>query len=348
MWLVSFCCCLTILQSSLTDSFVSLSVALTAVITAIAAEWVVNLKSGTHTLQDGSVITSALVLSLLLPNHTNPLFVIAGVLFAVIVVKHSFGGLGSNWMNPALGGWLFIRLSWPAGFDRALESSPLALLSQSLNRGLSDPHGSPLEILRMTGSSLFAAPGGGGSGLLGDAPGEFFTEILNRTVFALTRSELPGGYIDLFFSRGPGIIGDRGLLALLLGTIVITAFRVSRSWIPAVFLGAYVLWVRIFGALPFGGYPGHGDMIFALFSGGLIPAAFLLVSDPATGPKSRLGAGICAFIAGSFAFLFRYPGAEPYGAFFAAALFNALVPLIRDCERRGLYDPAPDEKRRSL
>jgi Na+-translocating ferredoxin:NAD+ oxidoreductase RnfD subunit len=43
---------------------------------------------------------------------------------------------------------------------------------------------------------------------------------------------------------------------------------------------------------------------------------------------------ISASLAAVLAFLFRYPGGELYGAFPAAALINALVPLIRSAERR--------------
>jgi electron transport complex protein RnfD len=111
MCLVSVCAGLGVFQSSLTDSFASLRLALAAVLAAVAAEWICNLKSGSRTLRDGSAVASAMVFSLLLPNTLSPFYAVMGALFAIIVVKHSFGGLGSNWMNPALGGWLFVRFS---------------------------------------------------------------------------------------------------------------------------------------------------------------------------------------------------------------------------------------------
>jgi electron transport complex protein RnfD len=323
MWLVCVCAGLAVLQSSLTDSFVSLRLAFAAVLAAEAAEWLCSPGSGTRALRDGSAAASALVLVILLPNTLNPLYAVIGVLFAMIVVKHSFGGLGSNWVNPALGGWLFVRLSWPAAFERALGNSPLALLAGG---GLTDPAGSPMGILQSAGLPSPAGPGV-----------SVFTAILNNTLFLFTRSELPGGYINLLFLREPGIIADRGLPALILGTILIGAFQVTRLRTPLLFLGCYTLAVRIFGALPFGGALGQGDILFALFSGGVIPAAFLLETDPATGPKSGIGSGIFASLGGILAFVFRYPGLEPYGAFFAAALLNALTPLVRELERRKLY-----------
>jgi electron transport complex protein RnfD len=173
--------------------------------------------------------------------------------------------------------------------------------------------------------------------LLGSISVEKVTAFMNNTIFSLTGAELPDGYIRLFVSGSPGIIADRGLLALLLGTVLISACRVSRSWTSGVFFGVYVLLVRIFGALPFGNALGNGDMLFAVLSGGIIPAIFLLASDPVTGPKSRIGSLLFACLAGLFSYLFRYPGMEPYGAFFAIALLNALTPLVREFERRSLY-----------
>jgi Na+-translocating ferredoxin:NAD+ oxidoreductase RnfD subunit len=58
-----------------------------------------------------------------------------------------------------------------------------------------------------------------------------------------------------------------------------------------------------------------------------------------------MGALLAALLAGILSFVFRYQGFEPYGAFFAAALLNALVPLIRSLETRWFYS---SEKRRLL
>jgi electron transport complex protein RnfD len=324
MWMVSACAGLGIVQSSLGDGFASLVIALTAAASAVVTELLINLKKGVLTVPDGSAVASALVLTLLLPNTIHPVFAALGAFFAMAVIKHSFGGLGANWFNPALGGWLFIRLSWPGAFGRALENSSLSVLADSLAKGFSDPQGSPLAILKINGWT-------------GGPLDRSVSSLLNRTVFSLGGMELPEGYIDLFVSSHPGIIADRGLLALLLGTVIITAVRVSRSWVPAVYLGVYIFLIRIFGALPLGGGLGGGDILFGLCSGGTIPAAFLLSADPPTGPKSGPGALLSAFLSGVCAFVFRYRGMEPYGAFFSAALFNALVPLVRGAESRLLY-----------
>jgi electron transport complex protein RnfD len=326
MWLVSLCAFMTVIQSSLTDNFSSFFIALSAVSAAVLTEFLILHQRGKiFYLKDGSAVASALVLTLLLPNRILPVYAVMAAVFAMAVVKHSFGGMGANWLNPAVGGWLFVRFSWPSAFSAALEASPLSLLAGSLSRGFANPQGSPLEILKIDSGGPFAVPSG--------------VDTLVRSFFnTLTGAGLPGGYIDLFSSPAPGIIADRGVLALLVGTMIITAAQVSRPWIPALWFAAFGFLVRMAGALPYGGGWWSGDILFALCSGGTLAAAFILAADPATGAKSTWGILLAAFAGGAIAFLFRYQGNEPYGAIFAAALVNAALPLVRRFESRRFYE----------
>ncbi len=93
----------------------ALAVLAMAVIASLASELVIGLVAWRRfTLADGSALLTGLLVGLSLPVY-SPLFVAAAAaVFAVAVVKASFGGLGRNWMNPALGGRLFVTFSWPA------------------------------------------------------------------------------------------------------------------------------------------------------------------------------------------------------------------------------------------
>jgi electron transport complex protein RnfD len=230
MWLIFACASLAVIQSSLSDSGASIILACCALCTAFLAELLMTYKSyGFEKIKDGSAAASALVFILLLPNQIHPAYAVLGTLFAMLVIKHSFGGLGSNWLNPGLGGFLFVRFSWPSAYNSAL---------------LASDHGIEFSVLDNTVSSF-----------------------LNRTVFSIFGSELPFGYIDLLIPRSPGIIADRGLLALLAGTVIISAYRIARSWIPLVYMGFYGVLVFVFGDLQFMGDYFRGDLLFALLSG---------------------------------------------------------------------------------
>jgi electron transport complex protein RnfD len=324
MGIVSFCALCAILQSSVGDGGRSLIVAAAAVFGAVASEFAIQGSTGKSKLKDGSALCSALVLTLLLPNTIHPALAAISAVFAMLVVKHSFGGLGSNWLNPAIGGWLFLRFSWPQAFSQALEGSSLSLLESSVAKGLSDPSGSPLDVLKIAGLK--------GGALDGQA-----TDFLNASIFSRLGAELPKGYMDFIFFSGTGLIADRGTGALLLASLFLSLAIPNRQWISVSFLALYLVLVRIFGAVPFGGPLGEGDMLFALFSGGTAVAVFILAVDPATGTKSHGFALLLSLALAGTAFLFRYSAMESYGILYAVGAANVLVPLIRNAESWTMY-----------
>ena len=297
MWMVSFCSFLVILQSSLSDSFYSLILALTVTLAAFLTEFfILYFKNGkTVFIKDGSVAVTALVFTLLLPNRMPLPFAVLGVIFGVGIIKHCFGGLGSNWLNPAAGAWLFMRLSWPGVFNQALNFSVLSLPEETVTAGFMD--------------NVFS--------------------FLNNTVLTLFRAEIPASYTSLFVSTQPGIIADRGVFALLLGTILITAFRATRSLIPAVWIAVFGFFTFMAGALPSGGGWWNGDILFAFLTGGTMAAAFILAAEPVTSAKSKCGVIVSAIAGGFLAWFFRFPGAEAYGAIISVLVINALLPFIR-------------------
>jgi len=311
MWLVFCCAFLAVVQSAIGDAGMSFAVAITALVAAVLTELLMtSTVHGLNKVKDGSAAASAMVLTLLLPNQIHPVYAALGAAFAMVVVKHSFGGLGSNWMNPALGGWLFIRFSWPQAFNRALEGVAVS------------------------------APQAGSAG--DQIIGNFF----NKFIFRFLGAELPPGYIDLFSLQSPGIIADRAVLTLVLSVAVIAAFEISRSWLSLVFLAIFGLLFRITG----GDVAGSGiswwtgDVIFAFFSGGTLVTAFILIVDPSSGAKSVPGNIIVVVLAAIFSFVFRVCASVFYGCFFAVALVNALTPFLCRLERRLLFSLSPSNE----
>ncbi|MDR2923744.1 MAG: RnfABCDGE type electron transport complex subunit D [Treponema sp.] len=300
MWLVAICAFLAALQSAVGDSFLSLIIALAALVSALLTELLITYKThGFGKIKDGSAAASALTLALLFPNQLHPVYAALSAVFAIAVVKHSFGGLGANWMNPALGGWLFARFSWPLSFSMALNGS--------------------MNSIDESGSVI----------------GNMVNNSLNKTFFSFLGAELPPGYMDLFALKTPGIIADRAVLALVLATAVIAASQISRSWLSFVYIAVFGLLTRIFGDVS--GSLWNGDVIYAFLSGGTLVAAFILIADPSTGAKSMPGGIIAAILAAVLGFVFRFYGHEFFGCIYAAALVNTLIPLLYKAERRLFY-----------
>ncbi len=73
---------------------------------------------------------------------------------------------------------------------------------------------------------------------------------------------------------------------------------------------------------------------FHLFSGGILLAAFFVVTDPVTHPETRLGQWIFGLLAGVITFVIRVWGAYPDGIAFAVLIANGATPLIDHLCRR--------------
>ncbi|HUX37138.1 MAG TPA: RnfABCDGE type electron transport complex subunit D, partial [Rectinemataceae bacterium] len=132
-WFVSALLVLVLVWESLLSGWGSLIVAGVAVGTALLAELLQSGLRRRFELDDGSGFLTGLLIALALPPGL-PIYVpIVAAAFAILVVKGAFGGLGNNWMNPALGGLAFAWLDWPSQFTTALHSaSPLAPLLPNL------------------------------------------------------------------------------------------------------------------------------------------------------------------------------------------------------------------------
>ena len=112
MWSVSAC----LLPSAIWGIYVfgvdALVVLLVAIASAVGFELAVGMISRRVTIRDGSAFLTGLLIGFNMPPSL-PLYIpVIASFFAIVVVKWTFGGLGGNWMNPALAGRVFVFFSW--------------------------------------------------------------------------------------------------------------------------------------------------------------------------------------------------------------------------------------------
>ncbi len=107
---------------------------LACIATCVASEWIFEkLIHKKNTINDFSAVVTGLLLALNLP-HTLPIWQsVLGSVFAIVIVKMLFGGLGQNFMNPALGARCFLLVSFAGTmtsftYDGVTGATPLALL----------------------------------------------------------------------------------------------------------------------------------------------------------------------------------------------------------------------------
>lgn len=108
--------------------------------TAVAAEYLFQLISRRPVrVGDLSALVTGMILGLNLPPTTPWWMVMVGAAFAIVIVKELFGGIGSNFMNPALTARAVLLASWPVymttfvqptywaeGVDAVTAATPLA------------------------------------------------------------------------------------------------------------------------------------------------------------------------------------------------------------------------------
>ena len=92
----------------------ALVVTAVSVIGSVFFEWLYNkLLKKPCTIGNCSAIVTGMLLAYTLPVTAPLWMVLIGDLFAIVIVKALFGGIGKNFMNPALGGRAFLMASYP-------------------------------------------------------------------------------------------------------------------------------------------------------------------------------------------------------------------------------------------
>ncbi len=335
MWSVSLC----LVPAGVWGVWIFGSKALFVLVISIAAsllsELLMNYVLKKKTLLDGSAFLTGLLIGYNLPPGVPFYIPVAASIFAIIVVKWTFGGLGGNFMNPALAGRVFVFFSWTSPMTKW--SMPKFLVSADTVSGAS-----PLGFLK-TGLIDYT---GGVSG-----PAQFLTKngyphtatdgsVINWINGALG-THLSGGYFDLFMGNIPGSIGEVSAFLLLLGTVYLFIRKIITWEVPVSYLATFGLFVWIFGGRRYGLSFFTGDVLFHLLSGGLILGAFYMATDMVTSPLTRKGMIIFGVGVGFLTFLIRFYGSFPEGVSLAILLMNISVPLIdkySKTDRFGIID----------
>ena len=118
-----------------------------SVVTAVLAEFCWNkLNKQKTTVGDWSAVVTGLLLAYNLPANAPVWIAVVGAIIAIILVKQMFGGIGSNFMNPALAArailfvsWSSLMTSYPATqfmTDVTSSATPLNLLGKGTVEGV--------------------------------------------------------------------------------------------------------------------------------------------------------------------------------------------------------------------
>ena len=260
-------------------------------------------KRPVATLQDGSALVTGVLLALALPPLAPWWIPVIGSLFAIVIAKQLYGGLGYNPFNPAMAGYVVLLISFP--LELTLWSAPGAQLgfSDALIQAFTGalPADQTLDTLTM------ATP---------------MDNIKTRLGLSETLSEIHGSPL---FGHFAGAGWEWINLWFLLGGLWLLQQKVIQWHIPAGMLGGMAGIAFVFYAI-------NPDVfttpLFQLFSGAAMLGAFFIATDPVsacTTPRGRLyyGLGI-----GLLTYIIRTWGGYPDGVAFAVLLMNMAAPTI--------------------
>ena len=288
---------------------------LLASITSLAAEaamLAVRKRPVLPSLLDGSALVTAVLLALSLPPLTPWWIPVIGSLFAIVIAKQLYGGLGYNPFNPAMAGYVMLLISFP--LELTLWTAPgehpglmdtLALLFTG-----SLPADQTLDALTM------ATP---------------MDSIKTRLGLSETLSELRGGPL---FGSFAGAGWEWINLWFLLGGLWLLQMKVIQWQIPAGMLAGLAAIAFVFYAINPDIY---SSPLFQLFSGAAMLGAFFIATDPisaSTTPRGRIYYGIGI---GLLTYIIRTWGGYPDGVAFAVLLMNLAAPTIDHYTRPGVF-----------
>ena len=106
-----------------------------SVASCVFFEWAINkfiLKNDKCTLCDWSAVVTGILLAFNLPSNLPLYIIIIGALFAIGVVKMTFGGLGCNLFNPALAARVFLLISFPVKMTQFPEVGQMAAYADAI------------------------------------------------------------------------------------------------------------------------------------------------------------------------------------------------------------------------
>jgi len=296
----------------------------TAVLVAVAAEAVaLRLRSqGLAALGDGSAALTGLLLALTLPPALPLGLTAVASAFAILVVKHAFGGLGWNPFNPAIAARVMLMVSFPLPMTLWLTPQPLGAAVDLYDLSACWPillHG--LTSLPNVDAITTATP-----------LGAMHTALRSGEAAAAVWQ----GWDPWQAALGlrPGSLGETSAVALLAGGIWLL-WRGVISWhIPLSYLATLALFAAISHAIA---PERFAPALVHLLSGGVMLAAWFMATDPVSSPSTPAGRLAFGIGCGALTWLMRNFGAYPEGAMFAVMLMNAASPLIERHLRPRVY-----------
>ncbi len=285
-----------------------------SVITAVLVEAIIcKMLRKPTTIGDYSAVITGILLAFNVSPSLPWWMVVIGSAFSIAVAKMAFGGLGSNFINPALAGRAFLMACYPSAMTSWV-APKLGTLS---------------GISAVTSATSLA-------GVTSATPlANIKTAMTNGSFQAL---DFQDALINLFTGNIGGCIGETSAVALLIGAVILLYKHIIGFTIPVMYIGVVFLLFWLFNGT--GQYFTSGAIIvptYHILSGGLFLGAFFMATDMVTAPINRRGKLIFGIGCGVLTFIIRKFGGYPEGVSYSILIMNLMVPHIERYTRPKIY-----------
>ena len=269
----------------------ALTLTLVSVAGCVFFEWLYRkVMKKPQSFQDLSAVVTGMLLAFVSPVQIPYWMILIGDAFAIIIVKQLFGGIGKNFVNPALAGRAFLLGSYAGVMttwvDPAANKAPLF-------GGVADAvtTATPLAIMKS-----------------GDMAGLTSTYSIR----------------DMFLGNIPGSMGEISALMVLIGGVYLIARKVINWHTPVSYIATVAVLTFLFPKYG----SGVEWMLYSIFGGGLMLGAFFMATDYATSPVTKKGQVIFGIGCGLFTVFIRYFGSYNEGVCYSIMVMNLCVALI--------------------
>lgn len=279
-------------------------------------------KSTAFYLADLSGILTAAILAMSIPPYAPYWVVVLGLLVALVLAKHVYGGLGQNLFNPAMVAYALLLVSFPVQMTSWIV--PIQLLNEPptfsdalhlIFTGVSSDGFSLHQLVESVDGITQATP-------LDSAK----TGLAKLTLEQVQQSPIfLGGFAQGWWQQN---------VAFLLGGLFLIYKRIIHWQIPASMLAVFVLCA---GLTDLFGTSAHLNTFSQLFSGAMMFGAFFIATDPVSASITPRGKLIFGGLIGLLVYLIRYYGNYPDAVAFSVLLANICVPLIDHYTQPRLY-----------
>lgn len=265
-------------------------------------------------LRDNSALVTAWLLAVAIPPLSPWWIVTIGLIFAIVIAKQLYGGIGQNPFNPAMVAYVVLLISFPVQMTSWL--SPATLQETPLT------FGDALHLIftgfNIEGLSLQQVRAG--------IDGVTMATPLDAFKTALTTGKTPFEAMQQPQFGGLAGVGWEWVnLAYLAGGLALIKLRVINWHIPVSVLCGLLFTSGLLMIVT----PGEtASPLIHLLSGATMLGAFFIATDPVSASTTMKGRLIYGAFIGALMVIIRSWGGFPDGVAFAVLLANMCVPLI--------------------